>query len=75
MDNLDELLKLVERSAELAQRKIFVANVMVTGTDAHKAIECGIRIGEKFRGEASDAFENLIGENDAFENLIGESGE
>ena len=75
MDNLDELLKLVERSAELAKNKTFVANVMETGTDAHKAIECGIRIGEKFRGEVSDAFENLIGENDAFENLIGESGE
>ena len=49
MDNLDELLKLVERSAELAKNKTFVANVMETGTDAHKAIECGIRIGEKFR--------------------------
>ena len=62
MDDLDELLRLVERSAELAKRKTFVANVMETGTDAHRAIECGIRIGERFRAEVLDVFENLIGE-------------
>ena len=60
MDDLDELLKLVERGAELSQKKAFVVNVMETGTDPHKAIECGVRIGEKFRGAVFNAFESLL---------------
>ena len=60
MSDLDDLLKVVEASAIEAKNKHFVANVMVTGTDAHKAIECGIRIGRRFREEVLQALAAIL---------------
>ena len=51
MNDLDNLLKVIEASAIRAQKNEFVPNLMVTGTDEHKAIECGIRIGSRVREE------------------------
>ena len=62
MSDLDSLLEMVEASAIASKRKHFVANVMETGTDAHKAIECGIRIGQKFRAEALQALAAILEE-------------
>ena len=49
VSDVSELLEMVETAADSAMRSKFVPNLMVIGTDEHKAIECGIKIGSKFR--------------------------
>ena len=51
MSSLDVLLEIVEASAQQALKRGFVANVMTTGTDEYKAVECGLKIGNKIRAE------------------------
>jgi len=49
--NLNQLLNIVENVSNEALRREFIPNLMVTGTPEYEAIECGIRIGRRFRSQ------------------------